>query len=119
MTFNKFGFELYVDGQQRHSRRRNLIVNGSGAVTIANANSYNPGGTTLNNGLLNLANASAIGTGPLTINGGTLDNVSGAAMTLTGNNVQGLEQQFHFQRQQSSELGHRGRQPGGPCHRDP
>jgi autotransporter-associated beta strand protein len=64
-----------------------LVKNGTGGLTIANANTY-AGGTTLNGGTLNVNNAGALGSGPLVINGGVLDNTSGVAITTTGNPVQ-------------------------------
>jgi len=64
-----------------------FVKDGTGAVTLATANSY-AGGTTLNAGLLNVNNASALGSGVVTITGGTLGNSSGAAVTLTTNNLQ-------------------------------
>lgn len=64
-----------------------VTKNGSASVTISSSNSY-AGGTTLNAGTLNLHNASALGTGVVTITGGTLGNSSGAAVTLSTNNLQ-------------------------------
>jgi len=64
-----------------------VTKNGTGALTVNTANSY-AGGTTLNAGTLNLHNASALGSGVVTITGGTLGNTSGAAVTLTTNNLQ-------------------------------
>jgi autotransporter-associated beta strand protein len=59
-----------------------VSLNGTGAVTISNANTYS-GGTSINAGTLNIKNASAIGSGPLTLNGGTFDNTSGGPLTLS------------------------------------
>ncbi|MEI8042207.1 MAG: autotransporter-associated beta strand repeat-containing protein [Verrucomicrobiota bacterium] len=55
---------------------------GSGALTLAVANTYT-GGSALFGGTLNLNNASALGTasGTFAINGGTLNNTSGSALT--------------------------------------
>lgn len=64
-----------------------VTKNGSGALTLSTSNSYSAG-TTLNAGLLNVNNASALGSGVVTITGGTLGNSSGAAVTLTTNNLQ-------------------------------
>ena len=64
-----------------------FVKDGTGAVTLATANSY-AGGTTLNAGTLNVNNASALGSGVVTIAGGTLGNTSGAAVTLSSNVTQ-------------------------------
>ena len=64
-----------------------VTKNGSGSLTLTTSNSYSAG-TTLNAGLLNVNNASALGSGVVTITGGTLGNSSGAAVTLTTNNLQ-------------------------------
>ena len=64
-----------------------LVKSDDGVLTIETANSYS-GGTTLNAGSLNVNNASALGSGVVTIAGGTLGNSSGAAVTLTTNNLQ-------------------------------
>ena len=76
-----------------------LIMNGSGTVTIANANSYS-GGTTLNAGLLNISNSAALGTGPLTISGSigavSIDNTSGGPLTLASNIAQNWNKSFTF-----------------------
>jgi autotransporter-associated beta strand protein len=61
---------------------------GTGSLTISNANTYS-GGTTIAAGALNINNANAIGTGPLSVGAGVaLDNTSGAAVTLATNNAQ-------------------------------
>jgi autotransporter-associated beta strand protein len=49
-----------------------LVKNGTGSLTINNANSY-AGGTMLNNGTLILNSANAVGTGAMNVAGGTLD----------------------------------------------
>jgi fibronectin-binding autotransporter adhesin len=72
-----------------------LVMNGPGALTINNNNSYS-GGTVINGGLLNLGNSGALGSGVLTIAGGTLDNTSGAAMTIGGNLAQNWNGNFTF-----------------------
>lgn len=58
-----------------------LFKDGSGALTLAGANTFS-GGVTLTNGTLNLGHASALGSGPLLIQGGSFDNLSGAALTV-------------------------------------
>ena len=71
-------------------------MNGTGSVTLNNANTFS-GGILANSGTLllglpnasNTATASAIGTGRLTLGGGTtIDNTSGAAATLLTNNLE-------------------------------
>ncbi len=61
-----------------------LTMNGTGSVTINNANSYY-GITTLNAGRLNVANSAALGSAGLgaafTINGGSLDSSAGPLTT--------------------------------------
>ncbi len=59
-----------------------------GAVQLAAANTFS-GGTQLNSGNLQIGNAAALGTGLFAIATGTsFDNVTGSAMTLSGNNAQ-------------------------------
>jgi autotransporter-associated beta strand protein len=87
-------------------------LGGSGAIIVAGGvlslgadNTYS-GGTTLNSGAqLNINNASALGTGVFTINGGTIDNTSGAAVTLSTNNVQTWAGSFTFVGSSSLNLG--------------
>jgi autotransporter-associated beta strand protein len=73
-----------------------LAKNGSGTLTLSNANTYS-GGTILSEGTLNINNASALGTvaGTFTIVGGTIDNTSGAAIT-TVNYPQAWNADFTF-----------------------
>ncbi len=54
-----------------------LTKNGSGTLTIENANTYS-GGTTINAGTLVVANAQALGTGTVTLAGGTVQIANGA-----------------------------------------
>ena len=66
-----------------------LLMNGSGNLTISNANSYT-GGTTISSGVLITKNQQAIGSGPITLAGGKLEVglASGVATTgLTNINV--------------------------------
>lgn len=65
-----------------------LIKNGTGSLTINNANSY-AGGTTLNNGTLILNAANAIGTGAMNVAGGTLNVNAAGAMNANDLNVNG------------------------------
>ena len=58
-----------------------LFKDGSGALTLAGANTFS-GGVTLTNGTLNLGHASALGSGPLLVQGGAFDNLSGASLTV-------------------------------------
>jgi autotransporter-associated beta strand protein len=68
---------------------------GAGALDLAGANTFS-GGVTLSAGTLDINNAAAIGTGTFTINGGTIDNTSGAAITLSNNNVMTWGANFVF-----------------------
>jgi autotransporter-associated beta strand protein len=81
-----------------------ITKNGTGTLTINNANTY-AGGTLLNAGQINVNNASAIGTGALTIAGGTLNNTSGGAVTLTTNNAQSWNGDFTFTGSNDLDLG--------------
>jgi fibronectin-binding autotransporter adhesin len=72
-----------------------VAINGGGTVTMAVANTY-AGGTIVNSGQLNINTPTAIGPGALTMNGGTINNTSGAAITLTTNNVQTWSGSFAF-----------------------
>ena len=70
-----------------------LTKNGTGTLTIENANTYS-GGTTINAGTLVVANAQALGTGTVSVAGGTLllnssgSTASFGTVTLTGGTVQ-------------------------------
>ncbi len=88
VTFNNNSLSYTLTGAGGIAGYTSLIMNGSGAVTIATSNSYT-GGTTINAGRLNIANSSALGGpttastyGTFTINGGTIDNTSGGPLTL-------------------------------------
>jgi autotransporter-associated beta strand protein len=60
-----------------------LTKNGSGALTITNANSFS-GGTVVQNGTLNANAAASLGTGPLTASGGVTNlNAAGAINSAT------------------------------------
>jgi autotransporter-associated beta strand protein len=59
-----------------------LTKTGSGALTLAAANSFG-GGLTLLSGTLNFGDPSAAGSGVFSIAGGAIDNVSGADLTLS------------------------------------
>ena len=54
-----------------------LTKEGTGTLTIENANTYS-GGTTINAGTLVVANAQALGTGTVTLTGGTVQIANGA-----------------------------------------
>ena len=60
-----------------------LTIDGPGALTIANSNTYY-GGTNLLGGQLNINNANALGTGPLNISSGSIDCPAGP-ITIAGN----------------------------------
>lgn len=81
-----------------------VIVNGTGSVSIGNANTY-AGTTTLTSGKLNVNNASAIGTGALTIAGGTLDSTAAADVTLSTNNPLNLAADLSFTGTRNLSLG--------------
>lgn len=75
-----------------------LTKNGSGSLTIENANSY-PSGTTFNGGTLNVNNDQAIGSGAFTVGTGSakaLDNTSGFAGNFSSNNLQFWNDDFTF-----------------------
>ncbi len=63
-----------------------MLINGGGAVTIANSNAYT-GGTNLVNGTLNAAVASALGSGTVAVSGGIYN--ANAAQSTAGLNVTG------------------------------
>ncbi|MCU0748288.1 MAG: autotransporter-associated beta strand repeat-containing protein [Akkermansiaceae bacterium] len=86
-VFNNSSLNYTVSGSFGIAGVGTLGKNGSGALTLQNANSFS-GGTTLNAGTLNVNHASALGTGTLAINGGTLDNTSGSAIVSSTNNAQ-------------------------------
>ncbi len=68
---------------------------GAGTLALSGANTFS-GGTTLSAGQLNINSPKAVGSGTFTINGGTIDNTSGAAVTLSNNNVQSWDGDFTF-----------------------
>ena len=84
ITFNNNVLSYTLTGTNAIAGNAILTKNGSGTLTIANANSYY-GGTTVNSGGLNIANSEALGFASygatLTINGGTIDNTSGGPLT--------------------------------------
>ncbi len=79
-------------------------VNG-GTLTLSGTNTAMTGGVTLTSGNLNINSASALGTGTFTINGGAFSNTSGAAVTLTANNVQSWTAGFTFGGNNTLNLG--------------
>jgi fibronectin-binding autotransporter adhesin len=88
VTFNNNTASYTLSGSNAIEGSAVLVMNGTGSVTITNANTYF-GGTTINAGLLNIANSSALGSAAnyaanatvFNINGGTIDNASGAPLT--------------------------------------
>ena len=72
-----------------------LTKAGAGILAISNANTFS-GGLVMSLGTLNLRSPTSVGSGTFTINGGTVDNSSGAALTLTNNNLQSWEGSFVF-----------------------
>ncbi|CAN5621201.1 hypothetical protein BH09VER1_BH09VER1_13680 [soil metagenome] len=82
-----------------------LVKLGSGTLTLSGSSSFT-GGTTLTAGGLNINNANALGNGTLTIKGAAaLDNTSGAAMTLSTNNLQSWNSNFTFRGSDNLNLG--------------
>jgi fibronectin-binding autotransporter adhesin len=79
-----------------------LTKDGTGALSLATANTYS-GGTTLNAGTLVLNNASAIGAGALAIAGGALDSTTAA--TLSANNAVNVSGDFAFTGTSNLNLG--------------
>ena len=84
-----------------------FIMNGNGSLTFAGANSYSPGGVTLNSGTLNVNNATALGGSgvTLTLAGGTIDNTTAGAITLANNNPQNWNGNFTFAGTKDLNLG--------------
>ena len=95
VAFTNSGLAYNITGAHGIAGGGSVQLNGTGMVSISNANSYT-GGTLLNStGTLNINNAAAIGTGPLTINANaTIDNTSGAPITL--NNAQVWNADFSY-----------------------
>jgi len=76
-----------------------------GTLTLNAANTLG-GGVVLNSGsTLRIGHAGALGTGNLALNGGTFDNVSGAALTLSGNNAQAWAGSYTFTGSNDLNLG--------------
>ncbi len=88
VTFNNNVLSYTISGANAIEGAAVVTMNGSGSVTILNANTYY-GGTTINAGRLNIGNQFALGSAAnyvangaaFTINGGSIDNVTGAALT--------------------------------------
>ena len=81
-----------------------ITKNGSGALTLANPNTYT-GDTTLHQGTLNINDPSAIGAGRLVINGGTIDTTTAADIALSTNNPQTWAASFTFTGTKNLNLG--------------
>ena len=60
----------------------NLLVNGTGIVTLTGSNSYS-GGTTITGGLVNFASAGNFGSGAITLNGGGLQWAAGTSTDIS------------------------------------
>lgn len=73
-----------------------LTKGGAGELALGGANTFS-GGVNLNAGTLDINHATALGTGRLTIAAGTtVDNTSGAAVTVSNNNLQTWNGNFTF-----------------------
>ncbi|MBA4019033.1 MAG: hypothetical protein C0483_17840 [Pirellula sp.] len=97
------GASLVVSGNTTFTSSVNKT--GAGMLTLSGANS-GAGGITLTDGTLNINTATALGTGTLVIGSGTtINNSSGAAVTLSTNNVQTWNGNFTFTGTQSLNLG--------------
>ena len=87
MTFNNNVLGYTLSGANAIEGAAVVTMNGSGSVTILNANTYY-GGTTINAGRLNIGNQFALGSAAnyvangasFTINGGSINNVTGGSL---------------------------------------
>lgn len=81
-------------------------VSVSAGTLVLSGNNTISGGTTVSGaGFLHLKNAGALGTSTLAFAGGTVDNLSGAAMTLSGNNPVSITGNFAFSGTHDLNLG--------------
>jgi autotransporter-associated beta strand protein len=105
VTFNNSSLSYSVSGSGSIGGAGSIVKSGSGALTLATANTFT-GGVQLNGGTLNINHASALGSGALTIAAGTtLNNTSGAAITLSANNGQNWNGDFTFTGSNDLNLG--------------
>jgi autotransporter-associated beta strand protein len=81
-----------------------ITKSGTGALTLAGANSH-AGGTTLNVGKLNINHAGALGTGALNVAGGAIDNTSGVPIVVSTANAQNWNANFTFTGTNALDLG--------------
>ena len=102
VTFGNLSNSYTLTGAHGIVGPTSMMINGGGAVTIANSNGYT-GGTTLTSGLLNINNNSALGSGLLTIAGGMIDSTT-AGVTLA-NNPQVWNADFTFNGSNNLNLG--------------
>ena len=86
------------------SGNKALTEAGAGTLTLSGVNTFSAG-MTLAAGQLNINNAAAVGASTFAINGGTIDNTSGAAITLSNNNVQSWGGSFTFVGSNNLNLG--------------
>ncbi len=91
-----------VNGSGAIAGNTSVLLQGSGLLALASANTYS-GGTIVNSGTLAINNGgdgtgpSAIGTGPLTLNpGATLDNTSGTNVILNFSNQENWNGNFTY-----------------------
>jgi fibronectin-binding autotransporter adhesin len=78
VTFGNMTRSYTLNGTHGIVGGASMVINGGGAVTIANSNGYT-GGTSLVNGTLDANAASALGSGTVAVSGGVLNaNVAGA-----------------------------------------
>jgi fibronectin-binding autotransporter adhesin len=111
VTFNNNHANYVLTGSNAIEGPAVLVMNGTGSVTINNANTYY-GGTTINAGLLNIGNSAALGSAAdyaangnsFTINGGTIDNTSGGPLA-TDNYPIALNGSFTFRGSNPLNLG--------------
>lgn len=105
VTFDNSSLSYSISGTGSINGTTGIVKNGTGALTLATANTFS-GGVQLNAGTLNINNASAIGSGALTISAGTvIDNTSGSAVTSSSPVTQAWNGDFTFTGSNDLNLG--------------